>query len=623
MREYKYLNKINSVSDLKALNSASLPELASEIRQELIDVVSENGGHLAPNLGTVELSIALHRVFNSPKDKIVWDVGHQAYVHKILTGRREYFRTLRQDEGCGGFLARTESEHDAFGAGHAGTAISAALGIAAARDRRGSNEKVLAVIGDGSLNCGISLEGLNNIAETTKNFIIILNDNKMSISKNVGAIPEYLNRIISGKRYNRLKSVTRKLVNKLPFGRSVSKRISKLEESTKSLFVPGVLFEELGIRYIGPVDGHNINALEKMLNGITEFESPVILHVITEKGHGYRLAENSPEKFHGLSAFEKNTGKTAVKGNGITFSKVFGETACKLAEKDEKILAVTAAMSSGTGLDNFAQKYPERFYDVGIAEEHALLFSAGLAAEGYKPLTAVYATFLQRGLDNILHDIGLQKLPVIICADRSGIVDDGPTHHGIHNIPFLLNVPYLSILYPKDEAELEAMLEKSVRLESPVYIGYPRGGSGKKPEISESIEPVEWGKAELVQDGEDLAVFALGREVYSALKLADLIKNELKKSVSVINIRFLKPFDEKILKNFACKMPIVSIEDSQKHGGLAGLIDEILIKEKNCGVIHFGWDDRIVPHGSSEGIRKRMNMDTESIFKKIQSEFFA
>ncbi len=613
----KILETIDSPSDLKGLSIREKKLLAAEIRGELLDVVSKNGGHLAPNMGVVELTIALHSVFNAPEDKIVWDVGHQAYVHKLLTGRRKIFRTLRQKGGTPGFLSRNESEYDAFGAGHAGTAISAALGMAAARDRRKGREKVIALVGDGALTCGISLEGLNHIAEVTRDFILVINDNKMSISPNVGSVSKYLNRIISGRSYNRFKAAVRAGVRSIPgIGEDITRMVSKVEEAAKSMFVPGVIFEEIGMRYIGPVNGHDIEELERTLGRIKEFDQrPVVLHVITEKGRGYEPAEAAPEKFHGLSSFDPDTGDSDIQDGTPTFSRIFGESLCEIAAEDERVAAVTAAMTSGTGLADFAEKFSDRFYDVGIAEEHAIVFAAGLATGGMRPVVALYASFLQRALDCVFHDVCLQKLPVIICTDRSGVVDDGPTHHGIHDLAFLRNLPNLSILCPKDECELRNMLFAAFKHGEPVVIRYPRG-KGAGVDIPEKPELPEWGKAEVVREGGDLAIWAAGREVYTALKTAEILSGKGVES-TVVNTRFILPFDAGLLEKHAAKMPIATIEDCQVSGGLGASVDEALANSKHGKIIHFGWGREIVPHGPTDEIRKAAGMIPESIAEKL------
>lgn len=617
---YRYLSRINSPADLKSLDIRELGPLSEEIRAELLRVVALNGGHLASNLGVVELTVALHYVFDSPTDKLIWDVGHQGYVHKLLTGRRKEFESLRKYRGCAGFLSRQESEHDVFGAGHAGTAISAALGLAAARDARHGQEKVVAVVGDGSLNCGISLEGLNNIHDNTRNFIIVLNDNKMSISENVGAIPRCLNRIISGRSYNRFKAMAKVMLNRLPHGGEIRRTISRLEEATKSLFVPGVLFEELGIRYLGPIDGHDFYELVRTLEAVRDYNRPVLVHVITEKGRGYDHAERAPEKFHGMGSFDPSTGNANQERPAADFSGAFGNAVLKLAERNGDVAAVTAAMCSGTGLKNFAEKMPARFYDVGIAEEHALVFAAGLAAGGMRPVVAIYSTFMQRGLDNVFHDICLQGLPVIMCQDRSGVVEDGPTHHGIYDLGFLLQIPGLTVMQPMDESELHSMLFAAYELAAPVVIRYPKGSSGRQYEPDMEPERIDYGRPSLARGGHDAVIWAVGNEVSMALAAAGRLEREHQLDVAVVNTRFLKPFDREKLLEMASKMPVVTLEDNHIGGGLGGIVDSVLSGVKHRGVSHLGWGDQFVPHGELEKLRHAYGMDEDAIVKRI-SEF--
>jgi 1-deoxy-D-xylulose-5-phosphate synthase len=615
--ENKILDKINSPEDLKLLSVKEKEQLACEIRSELIDVISKNGGHLAPNMGVVELTIALHSVFKAPEDKLVWDIGHQAYVHKILTGRKEFFRTLRKDGGCLGFLSRDESEYDSFGAGHAGTAISAALGMAVARDRKKGKEKVVAIVGDGSLNCGISFEALNHVSENTKDFIIILNDNKMSISKNVGGLSLYLNRIITHRSYNKFKNFSRTQVERIPhIGKIITRQIGRLEEATKSILVRGVLFEELGFRYIGPIDGHNIDEMIRTFEGVKEFEKPVIVHLITEKGRGYRPAEEAPEKFHGLSSFDPETGEDLNAPPISSFSSVFGDAVCELAEKKTDVVAITAGMRTGTGLAGFSKKHPDKFFDVGIAEEHGIVFAAGMATQGVRPVVAIYSTFLQRALDYVFHDICLQKLPVIICEDRSGIVEDGATHHGIHDLSFLRNMPNLSILCPADGCELRSMLFTAYERNVPVIIRYPRGSAVKKSAVSDSIEKIPWGKAAVVKEGKDIAIWASGRETYTALEISDILSNS-GISAMVVNARFMKPFDTELFLQHAGKMPIATIEDCQIQGGLGSIVDELMVKISHKGVLHYGWGTDIIPHGTISVIRKKAKFTAEDIAADI------
>ncbi|MBN1863391.1 MAG: 1-deoxy-D-xylulose-5-phosphate synthase [Victivallales bacterium] len=610
------LEKVASPADLKGLSPKDRLALADEIRNVLMQVISANGGHLAPNMGVVELTIALHTVFDALRDKLIWDVGHQAYVHKLLTGRREFFKTLRQDNGCLGFPSRDESEYDVFGAGHAGTAISAALGFAAERDSRDGNEKIVAVVGDGSLNCGISLEGLNNVAEVTDDMIIVLNDNKMSISPNVGSMARYLNRIISTRGYNRFKASIRKIVRMIPMvGDEITHKISRLEEAAKSMFVHGVIFEELGIRYIGPVNGHDMEEMIRTFEVISEFPRPVVVHVVTEKGRGYGHAEAAPEKFHGLSSFDLSTGDCNSKPSVPTFSEAFGISLCALAEKHGDVVGITAAMCAGTGMAAFAEKFPRRFYDVGIAEGHAVVFAAGLAAAGKRPVVAIYSTFLQRALDCVMHDICLQDLPVIICTDRSGIVDDGPTHHGIHDLAFLKDLPNIAILSPKDGCELRDMLFASYSRARPVVIRYPRALAGSEKRDAEKLH---WGTAEVIQNGHDLALWAVGAEVATAKDiLKKLAKNKIRGTL--VNTRFIKPFDSRLLLEHASKMPLATIEDCQTSGGVAAIVDSLLVNQKHHGVKHYGWPDSIVPHGTICGIREKFGLDAESMAKDIEA----
>ncbi|MFA7184092.1 MAG: 1-deoxy-D-xylulose-5-phosphate synthase [Victivallales bacterium] len=609
------LDTIQSPDDLKKLSVEELPALASEIREMLINTVSQTGGHLASNLGVVELTIALHYVFNTPKDKLVWDVGHQGYVHKLLTGRKELFKKLRNYNGCLGFLSPDESEYDCFGAGHAGTAISAALGMAVAAERRGSDDKVVAIVGDGSLNCGISLEGLNNVSANTRKLIIILNDNKMSISQNVGAIPSSLNRIISGRGYNRFKNVVKMIMSKVPAHHGINRVINKIEETAKGIFLPGVFFEELGLRYIGPLDGHDLPRLIRTLDVLKNPERSLLVHVITEKGRGYQPAEDAPEKFHGLAAFDRATGKSNGE-SGLTFSGAFGKTMLELAEKEPGLAVITAAMAQGTGLSEFSMKYPGKFYDVGIAEEHAVVFAAGLAAAGLRPVVAIYATFIQRALDCVFHDVCLQNLPVIFCLDRSGIVEDGPTHHGINDLAFFRGLPNLTVMAPKDENELRDMIFTAYEMKSPVVIRYPRGGSKRVNELSANPSATVKTAAEVMREGKDAAIWAMGPEVFTALGIAEeLAKRNME--ITVVNTRFLRPFDAELLKRQAAEMPIFTLEDCRTIGGLASEVDETLINCAHKSIIHFGWKSEIIPHGSAEKLRENHGLGKNEIIEEV------
>lgn len=608
------LGRVESPADIKSLSFAELEKLAAEIRREIVAITAANGGHVASNLGVVELTLALHKVFDSPRDKLLWDTSHQCYAHKLITGRRDFMKTLRRDDGCVGFASREESPHDAFGAGHAGTAISAALGMAVARDRQGGVNHVVAVVGDASLNCGISLEGLNNVRDNVRRFVIVLNDNKMSISRNVGGIAAYLNSIIPSPGYNKTKAFLKKLVLKIPgIGDQITKSIAKIEEATKSMLVPGVLFEDLGIRYVGPVDGHDLKGLVWTLEQIKEFDCPVLLHVITEKGRGYDHAEDSPEKFHGLPGYDPETGQTLKRNGGPSYSEVFGRAVVELGEKHSEVVAITAGMRSGTGLKDFAGRFPGRFFDVGIAEEHALVFAAGLAAEGLRPVVALYATFLQRALDCVQHDICLQNLPVIICADRAGIVDDGPTHHGIYDLSFLRTLPNLAIMAPYTDKELRAMLLNAHAQKCPALIRYPRGEAANGKGTPAALE---WGKSETLRLGKDLAIWGMGAECGTALEVAALLAQSGREA-TVVNTRFLKPFDGAKLLSLAGAVPLATIEDNQIQGGLAATVDELLVNEPHHGVWHFGWGDAIVPHGSADGIRRKHGMSATQIAETL------
>lgn len=617
----RILDRIDSPEDLKTLNVEELNLLSREIREEIIDVISKNGGHLASNLGVIDLTIALHRAFDLRHDKIIFDVGHQSYPHKILTGRRKEFADIRKESGPSGFTKSAESPYDPFGAGHAGTAISAAMGFAAARDLRGGDENIIAVVGDGALVCGVSLEAMNNVSTTCKNLIIVVNDNKMSISRSIGAIPNYLNNIITGRNYNRFKAFAKMSVSKLPGGRDIIESIQKLETSMKNLFVPGLFFEEMGLRYIGPINGHQLPELIETFERVKKFNRPVIVHVITEKGYGYEYAKDAPEKFHGISSFDRGTGKTASSDKG-TFSSAFGESLVSAAEKDDRIIGITAAMCTGTGMSDFAERFPDRFFDVGIAEEHAMIFAGGLAAAGMRPVVALYATFLQRALDCVFHDICLQNLPVVICVDRAGIVEDGPTHHGIYDLSFLLSMPNLSVLTPRNEPELKMMFAAAMEASSPVVVRYPRGNSGMSGDEA-APSPLEWGKSETLREGKDLAIWAFGREAYTALDAAGIVHEKTGKECAVVDARFLKPFDSGKLIEMASAMPIVTLEDNVMNGGLASIAANELSALEHKGILHFGWNaEEIIPHGDIEKLREARGMTSPQIAEKIIAKFF-
>ena len=611
------LDNIRYPKDIRNKSISELQVLAEEIRGKILEVTSENGGHLASNLGVVDLTIALHYAFKTPRDKIVWDVSHQCYTHKILTGRKDFIKTLRLDEGCCGFTSRSESLYDIFGAGHAGTAVSSALGLAAARDKFHKKHKIVAVLGDGSLTNGISLEGLNNVASTTKDLVIVLNDNKMSIAENVGGLTRHLNNLIQKRGYNRFRNYIKSRIARIPkAGEFLAKWVDRIEEGIKSMLVPGAFFEELGIRYIGPIDGHNIANMIQTFSLIKEFDTPVVVHVITEKGRGFKPAELSPERFHGLGKFDPSTGEVIKKEtSSLTFSDAFGESVTNLGTKHQDVVAITAAMCSGTGLDKFAEKFPDRFFDVGIAEGHAVVFAAGMAANGLRPVFAVYATFLQRALSSVYHDICVQNLPVIICADRAGVVDDGPTHHGIYDLSFLRTLPNISIIHPSIKEEMDLFLELAYEAKSPVIIRYPKASINGSYEFQP--EKYAWGKSLRLKEGADVSIWAAGAEYQTAFKVAELLDKE-KINSEIINPLFIVPFDTDALKQAASAKLIVTIEDNTIAGGLASVVDEALINFKHKGVLHFGWGNGVISHGTVKGIKKTFGLTPEKIVFEIK-----
>lgn len=615
------LETINSPADVKALSLDELKQLAEEIRQFLISVISKTGGHLAPNLGVVELSLALHRVFSTPKDKIVFDVGHQSYIHKIVTGRREQFPTLRQYGGLSGFPKRSESEHDAFGTGHSSTSISAALGMAVARDLQGKDYNVVAVIGDGSMTGGMAFEALNNAGTLHKKMIVVLNDNEMSISKNVGAMSEYLYQLRTGETYNKIKHDIEGWLKNMEFGTDVLKAIRRLKGSVKYLMVPTSIFEELGFTYLGPVDGHDLQGLTEVLQAAKKIDGPVLVHVLTKKGKGYKPAEESPNKFHGTGPFEIATGKKIANPNApITYTEVFGKTLTELANEDKEIIGITAAMPDGTGMSTFAKAHPERFFDVGIAEQHAVTSAAGAAAAGMKPVAAIYSTFLQRAYDSVLHDICMQKLHVTLCLDRAGLVgDDGYTHHGVFDYAYLRSMPEMTIMAPKDENELRHMLKTAVDYDGPVSVRYPRG-SGVGVEISEPMHSLPIGKAEVLREGKNVCLWAIGSMVQSALQAADKLA-EQGISAGVVNMRFAKPLDEELLLEHATQYgKIVTLEEGVLQGGVGSAVLEKLNAAKmlqKCQVLTLGIPDEFVLHGDKKLLFKDLGLDVETIADKI------
>lgn len=616
---YHILNQVDNPEDLRKLNISEKEELAKELRELVIDTVSKTGGHLASNLGVVELTIALHSVFNTPKDKIVWDVGHQTYIHKILTGRKSKINTLRSLNGLAGFPKAVESEYDAFDTGHSSTSISAALGMARARDIKGEKNSVIAVIGDGALTGGMAFEALNDAGSSNTNLIVILNDNEMSISKNVGGLSTFLTRIRTRKSYNKSNNYIKRLTLRIPvIGRKIVKLVRRIKYSIKQLFLPNMFFEDIGFKYLGPVDGHNIEKLEQILEKAKSLSGPILIHVITKKGKGYEPAEQNPDKFHATSAFEKETGKS-LKEKKDDYSKVFGDELVKLAKENDKIVAVTAAMRDGTGLTNFAKEFPNRFFDVAIAEQHALTMAAGMAKEGLVPVVSIYSSFYQRAYDQIIHDICTQKLHVVMCIDRAGIVgNDGETHQGMFDLAFLNIVPNITILAPKDFVELRQMLEFAVNYNGPIAIRYPRGGEEKTKFITH--EKIEKGKAEFLREGEDVSIIAIGKMVAKAQNVAEILeKNGIE--AEVINARFLKPLDRETIANSIEKTKnVITIEDGTIEGGLGTVVEELILEEKFTDVAFrkFGYPDRFIKHGKTEEIEDIFGLTEKNIVEYVE-----
>lgn len=609
------LEKIKSSEDVKKLSKQEKTELAEEIRKYILEVVSENGGHLASNLGVVELTIALHSVFDMSKDKIIWDVGHQSYVHKILTGRKEQLKTLRKLDGIAGFPKTNECEADCFNTGHSSTSISAALGMARARDIKKENNSVIAVIGDGALTGGMAFEGLNDAGCNKTKLTVILNDNEMSISKNTGGLSMMLSKIRTRKSYTKPNISAKKVILKIPVvGKPVVRIVQKFKGSIKQLVIPKMFLEDIGFRYLGPVDGHNEAELERMLNITKQLDGPVLLHIITKKGKGYKIAEENPDKFHATGPFEIDTGKSKKK-KSKDYSKVLGDKLVELAQNDDKIVAITAAMKDGTGLTEFANKFPDRFFDVGIAEQHALCMAAGMAKEGMKPVVPIYSSFYQRGYDQVIHDIAIQKLPVVMCVDRAGIVGaDGETHQGLLDMAFFRIVPNLTIMAPKDFVEFENMIEFAIKLGKPVVIRYPRGGEDKYKFNKE--EKIELGKAETLTYGKNATIIAIGKTVSKAVKIAEKLEK-----VEVINARFLKPLDvEKIKESIAKTKNVIVIEDGTSVGGLTTAIKELIVDEnlKNIKFKSFAYPDKFIEHGSVEELEKRYNVDENTIKRYLE-----
>jgi 1-deoxy-D-xylulose-5-phosphate synthase len=615
------LDSINSPADLKKLNYQELKVLSKELRDYVIKVVSENGGHLASNLGVVELTLALHRVFDTPRDKIIWDVGHQSYIHKIVTGRKDSFATLRKINGISGFPKREESVHDVFETGHSSTSISAALGMAKARDLAENNYSIVAVIGDGALTGGMSFEALNHAGDFPTNLIVILNDNEMSISHNIGGLSNYLSKLRTEPAYFRMKGRIETILNRIPMiGKSMFKGAERLRDWLKYLVVPGVFFEELGFKYLGPIDGHDIRKLEDVIRRAKTYNGyPVLIHVVTVKGKGYSIAENNPDIYHGVSPFFIENGELKAKNSKSTYSEVLGNTLTELAEKNDRIVAVSAAMTEGTGLSGFASKYKERFFDVGIAEQHAVTFCAGLAAGGFRPVFAVYSTFLQRAYDQIIHDVCMQRLNVVFAVDRAGIVgSDGETHQGVFDITYLRHIPNIRIMSPKDGKELTEMLKMALSLEGPSAIRYPRG---KAKEFEFAHTPLELGKSEVITEGDDGVIIAEGNMVAIALEVCEKLK-KAGRSFTLVNARFIKPLDEELLVGLSKKHKLIyTMEDNVVSGGFGSSVLEFLSRMKaDVDVRIIGYDDSFIPHGEKEELYFLKKIDSESVFKTIMKE---
>jgi 1-deoxy-D-xylulose-5-phosphate synthase len=616
----KILDSVNTPEDLKKLSVDKLPILADEIRELIIDSVSKTGGHLASSLGTVELTIALHYIFDTPDDKIVWDVGHQTYAHKILTGRKDALRTMRTLEGISGFPKRNESPYDTFDVGHSSTSISAALGMAQARCLKGRKNKTIAVIGDGSLMAGMAFEGLNYAGHIKKDVIVVLNDNEMSISPNVGAMSSSLSHLISGHTYNKFRDELKNILVKIPgIGEPIAKLARQSEWFFKSLFIPGLIFDELGFKYIGPVLGHRLDLLLEDLRNIKDLKGPILLHVVTKKGKGYPPAEKDPTYFHGVGPFDKTTGKSENKKGPLSYTEVFGNTLAQIAEEDQRIVAITAGMTSGTGLDRFENKFPKRFFDVGIAEQHAITFAAGMATEGLRPVAAIYSTFLQRSYDQILHDVCLQNLPVIFMLDRAGIVgEDGPTHHGLFDLSYLRPMPNLVFMAPKDENELSHMIHAAFSISHPVAIRYPRG-KGLGVPLDQEVKEIPVGKAEIIKQGEDAAIFAIGSTVYPAIEASEMLEKEGIKC-SVINSRFIKPIDKDCVLEFAEKTKrIITVEENVIQGGFgSAILEEIQDLDKDLNIINLGIPDTFVEHGPQNVLRAKYQIDAQGIYNTVK-----
>jgi len=608
------LESIHSPADLKSLSFAQMAQLAEEIREFLIQSLSRTGGHLGPNLGVVELTLAMHYVFNTPEDKFLFDVSHQVYTHKIVTGRREQFATIRQPGGLNGFMLRTECEHDCYGAGHAGTALSAALGMAVARDMAGGTENIVAVAGDAAFTNGISFEALNNIADQTRRLIVVLNDNEWSIDRNVGAIARYFHRIVTNEHYQHLHDFSRKVVQKIG-GQTAVNVMRRAEEAAKGILWPSMLFEEFGLEYYGPVDGHNLPLLVETFKFLKNADRPVLLHVLTQKGRGFQPAMDLTKKFHGLGPYDPETGKTSA--GQQTWSEAFANALVELANQDSRVVAITAAMPNGTGLDLFRPHHPNRYFDVGIAEEHAVIFAAGMATRGFRPVCAIYSTFLQRAFDPIVHDVALQKLPVLFCLDRAGLSgDDGPTHHGLFDIAYLRGIPEMVLMAPKDENELADMMKTALTLNGPSAVRYPRGPVAGVQHRAPQVLPV--GKAEVIADGSEVAILGLGHMLPMAIDLALKLEAD-GYSAAVINPRFIKPLDNRLLAQYAEKVAaFVTFEDHVKMSGFGSAVLEALEEMgSKVPVVRIAWPDQFIEHGKIEALRQKYGLTVEEAQKQV------
>ena len=616
----RLIEKIESPSDLKKLDRSQLPTLAKEIRRIIVDVVSKSGGHLASSLGAVELGIALHYVFNTPTDKILWDVGHQAYAHKLITGRRKQFSTLRSYGGLSGFTKRSESPYDAFTTGHSSTSISAGLGISCAKKLKNDNAKVVAVIGDGSLTAGLAYEGLNQAGDThnDKDVLVILNDNEMSISHNVGALSSLLSRTLSASRLQMMRKSFGEFLKSLPqIGENVYRFAKRSEDSLKTFITPGMLFEAFNLEYFGPIDGHNLDHLIDILSNIKTMDEPVLLHVITKKGKGYKKAEQNPVYFHGVGSFDVDTGICRKSGSNVpSYTEVFGKALVELAKTNDRIVAITAAMPEGTGLAPFAEAYPNRFFDVGIAEQHGVTFAAGMATEGYKPVVAIYSTFLQRAYDQIIHDVCIENLPVVFAVDRGGIVgEDGPTHHGLFDISFFRSIPNMVVMAPKDENELRRMLATAVNYDGPTAIRYPRG-CGTGVTMDEKIETLPIGRAEMLSQGDDLLILAVGSRVSESVCAAALLAENHNIHSTVVNARFIKPLDRELIISQAERThKIITVEENILQGGFGSAILELFSDHgiHHVSVKRLGIDDQFVKHGPQDLLRSNHQVDAKAI----------